>query len=70
MTPMRVAVIDVGSNSVRLVIYDKRSRSLVPIFNEKGVLIHSPRIAAENQFFVSPVHIPIWYDYLHAADAQ
>jgi exopolyphosphatase/guanosine-5'-triphosphate,3'-diphosphate pyrophosphatase len=35
--PGRVAVIDVGSNSVRLVIYDKRSRSLVPIFNEKAL---------------------------------
>ena len=35
--PGRVAVIDVGSNSVRLVVYDKRSRSLVPIFNEKAL---------------------------------
>jgi exopolyphosphatase/guanosine-5'-triphosphate,3'-diphosphate pyrophosphatase len=33
----RVAVIDVGSNSVRLVVYEKRSRSLVPIFNEKSL---------------------------------
>ena len=35
--PGRVAVIDVGSNSVRLVVYDRRSRSLVPIFNEKAL---------------------------------
>ena len=35
--PGRVAVIDVGSNSVRLVVYEKRSRSLVPIFNEKAL---------------------------------
>ncbi len=30
-----VAVIDIGSNSVRLVVYESLSRSLVPIFNEK-----------------------------------
>ena len=35
--PGRVAVIDVGSNSVRLVVYDKRSRSLIPVFNEKAL---------------------------------
>jgi len=42
----------------------------VPIFNDKGVLIHSDRIGGEPAFFVSPVHIPIWYDYLYAKDAQ
>ncbi len=30
-----VAVIDIGSNSVRLVVYDGLVRSLTPIFNEK-----------------------------------
>ncbi len=30
-----VAVIDIGSNSVRLVVYEGLSRSLIPIFNEK-----------------------------------
>ena len=30
-----VAVIDIGSNSVRLVIYEEMARSLVSIFNEK-----------------------------------
>ncbi len=30
-----VAVIDIGSNSVRLVVYEAMTRSLVPIFNEK-----------------------------------
>lgn len=30
-----VAVIDIGSNSVRLVVYETLSRSLTPIFNEK-----------------------------------
>ncbi len=31
----KVAVIDIGSNSVRLVIYDKMSRTPLPLFNEK-----------------------------------
>ncbi len=30
-----VAVIDIGSNSVRLVVYEALTRSLLPIFNEK-----------------------------------
>src|SRR6516164_6212618 len=30
-----VAVIDIGSNSVRLVVYEGLTRSLTPIFNEK-----------------------------------
>jgi exopolyphosphatase/guanosine-5'-triphosphate,3'-diphosphate pyrophosphatase len=30
-----VAVIDIGSNSVRLVVYEKLARSLVSVFNEK-----------------------------------
>lgn len=30
-----VAVIDIGSNSIRLVVYEGLSRSLTPIFNEK-----------------------------------
>jgi exopolyphosphatase/guanosine-5'-triphosphate,3'-diphosphate pyrophosphatase len=32
-----VAVIDIGSNSVRLVVYETMSRSLVTIFNEKAL---------------------------------
>ena len=31
----RVGVIDIGSNSIRLVVYDRVNRSPVPIFNEK-----------------------------------
>ena len=33
----RSAVIDIGSNSVRMVAYDRDSRSLEPIFNEKAM---------------------------------
>ena len=32
-----VAVIDIGSNSVRLVVYETMARSLVTIFNEKAL---------------------------------
>ena len=32
-----VAVIDIGSNSVRLVVYEAMARSLVSIFNEKAL---------------------------------
>jgi exopolyphosphatase/guanosine-5'-triphosphate,3'-diphosphate pyrophosphatase len=31
----RAAVVDIGSNSIRLVVFDQPSRSPVPIFNEK-----------------------------------
>jgi exopolyphosphatase/guanosine-5'-triphosphate,3'-diphosphate pyrophosphatase len=30
-----VAIIDIGSNSVRLVVYERLSRSATPLFNEK-----------------------------------
>ena len=33
--PSSVAVIDIGSNSVRLVVYESMTRSLVTLFNEK-----------------------------------
>src|SRR3979490_360708 len=33
--PSSVAVIDIGSNSVRLVVYESLTRSLVTLFNEK-----------------------------------
>jgi exopolyphosphatase / guanosine-5'-triphosphate,3'-diphosphate pyrophosphatase len=32
-----VAVIDIGSNSVRLVVYEKMGRSLISVFNEKAL---------------------------------
>ena len=31
----RVAVVDIGSNSIRLVVFDRPSRSPLPVFNEK-----------------------------------
>lgn len=35
--PARVGVIDVGSNSVRLVVYDGMGRAPLPIFNERAL---------------------------------
>ena len=32
-----VAVIDIGSNSVRLVVYEAMARSLITLFNEKAL---------------------------------
>ena len=48
-----VAVIDIGSNSVRLVIYEALTRSLTPLFNEKilcglGREVQSTRLLAED----------------------
>jgi exopolyphosphatase/guanosine-5'-triphosphate,3'-diphosphate pyrophosphatase len=37
-TPPRCAVVDLGSNSVRLVVFEGRGRNPVVIFNEKSVL--------------------------------
>jgi exopolyphosphatase/guanosine-5'-triphosphate,3'-diphosphate pyrophosphatase len=31
----RIAVVDIGSNSVRLVVYNRAARVLIPLFNEK-----------------------------------
>jgi len=49
-----VAVLDIGSNSVRLVVYERLARSLTPLYNEKSScslgrgLAQSGRLAYEN----------------------
>ena len=49
-----VAVLDIGSNSVRLVVYERLARSLTPLYNEKSAcslgrgLAQSGRLAYEN----------------------
>lgn len=35
-TPGRVAVVDIGSNTVRLVVYDAPNRLPIPVYNEKA----------------------------------
>lgn len=49
-----VAVLDIGSNSVRLVVYERHARSLTPLYNEKSAcalgrgLAQTGKIASEN----------------------
>ena len=49
-----VAVLDIGSNSVRLVVYERLARSLTPLYNEKAAcalgrgLAQTGRLAYEN----------------------
>ncbi|MEO6395708.1 MAG: Ppx/GppA phosphatase family protein [Devosia sp.] len=49
-----VAVLDIGSNSVRLVVYERHGRSLTPLYNEKSAcalgrgLAQTGRLAYEN----------------------
>lgn len=50
-----VAVLDIGSNSVRLVVYERHARSLTPLYNEKsaaalgrGMAANEGRLADEN----------------------
>jgi len=42
----------------------------VPVFNEDFYTMHSARIEGRNNYFVSPTHIPIYYEELHAKDGQ
>ena len=42
----------------------------VPVFNEDFYTMHSARIGGREDFFVSPTHIPIYYEQLYAKDAQ
>jgi len=48
-----VAVVDIGSNSVRLVVYDALSRAPTPIFNEKALCALGHGVAKTGQ--LSPI---------------
>ena len=53
-----VAVIDIGSNSVRLVVYESLTRSLVSLFNEKtlcglGREVQSTGLLAPDEYDVA-----------------
>ncbi len=41
-----VAVLDIGSNSVRLVVYERHARSLTPLYNEKSACALGRGVAA------------------------
>ena len=38
-----------------------------PVFNEQRFTYHSDAIEGPDRLFVDPVHIPVNYDYIHAA---
>lgn len=42
----RIGIIDIGSNSIRLVVYDQQKRSPVPIYNEKVLCALGKNLAA------------------------
>ena len=42
----------------------------VPVFNAEFYTMHSPRIVGPDKYFVSPTHIPIYYEELSATDGQ
>jgi len=42
----------------------------VPVFNEDFYTMHSARLEGQDNYFVSPTHIPIYYQELHAKDGQ
>ncbi|MDH5188739.1 MAG: Ppx/GppA family phosphatase [Rhodospirillaceae bacterium] len=52
----RVAVVDIGSNSVRLVVYDAPARLPIPMFNEKAACALGLGMAASGR--LNPVGIP------------
>jgi exopolyphosphatase/guanosine-5'-triphosphate,3'-diphosphate pyrophosphatase len=50
-----VAVVDIGSNSVRLVVYDELSRAPTPIFNEKSLCAIGHGVATTGELSASGV---------------
>lgn len=38
-----------------------------PVFHEQRFTLHSDAVAGPDRLFVDPVHIPVNYDYIHAA---
>lgn len=50
-----IAIIDIGSNSVRLVVYERMSRSATPLFNEKELCGLARGIAASGRLDASAV---------------
>ncbi|MDZ4789851.1 MAG: Ppx/GppA phosphatase family protein [Hyphomicrobiales bacterium] len=50
-----VAVVDIGSNSIRLLIYEAPARSLTPIFNEKVLCGLGRRLATTRRLELAPM---------------
>lgn len=47
----KVGILDIGSNSVRLVVYDGMKRSPMPIFNEKSMCELGKQVAATGKLY-------------------
>ena len=55
--PKPVAIIDIGSNSIRLVVYDGQQRTPLPMFNEKAVCALGEGLGASGR--LSPVGVEL-----------
>src|ERR1700728_735211 len=68
----RCAVVDLGSNSVRLVVYEGRTRNPVQIFNEKAVLRLGRGLAATGRLNDDGMAQPftVWHRYHAVARAM
>ncbi len=51
-----VAVLDIGSNSVRLVVYERHARSLTPLYNEKSACALSRGMAQTGELAQDNMH--------------
>ena len=58
-----VAVIDIGSNSIRLVVYDGAKRAPLPVFNEKVICGLGRGLDVDGK--MSPENIDMALNYLH-----
>jgi ABC-type transport system substrate-binding protein len=70
------AMVVAGESATRIQIWRSifldvmKDAPWVPIFHEDFYTIHSQRLAGAENYFVSPTHIPIYYEMLSATDAQ
>jgi len=70
------AMVGAGESATRVQIWRSifldvmKDAPWVPIFHEDFYTVHSQRLAGAENYFVSPTHIPIYYEMLYATDAQ
>jgi oligopeptide transport system substrate-binding protein len=70
------AMVVAGESATRIQIWRSifldvmKDAPWVPIFHEDFYTIHSQRLAGAENYFVSPTHIPIYYEMLSATDSQ
>ena len=70
------AMVDPSQTDARLALWRSvfddvmKDAPWVPVFNEDFYTMHSARLQGQDNYFVSPTHIPIYYEELHAKDGQ